>query len=142
FRTQNDLESLLAEGARIRLCKGAYQEPPDKAFPRKADVDANYIRLAQLLLDHARQLPPTAESGRIPPLPALATHDEKMIAAIQAHVAAVQLPRQYFEYQMLYGIRRDLQQRLAASGNAVRVYVPYGTEWYPYFMRRLAERPA
>jgi proline dehydrogenase len=142
FRTRADLEALLAEGARIRLCKGAYKEPPDKAFPRKADVDANYVRLAQLLLDNARKLPPAAATGRVPPLPALATHDEKMIAAIQAHVAAKALPRQYFEFQMLYGIRRDLQQRLAADGNAVRVYVPYGTEWYPYFMRRLAERPA
>jgi proline dehydrogenase len=142
FRTQADLEALLAEGARIRLCKGAYKEPPDKAFPRKADVDANYMRLAQLLLDNARKLPPAAESGRVPPLPALATHDPKMIAGVQAYVAALGLPREYFEYQMLYGIRRDLQQRLAADSNAMRVYVPYGTEWYPYFMRRLAERPA
>jgi len=142
FRTQADLEALLAEGARIRLCKGAYKEPPDKAFPRKADVDANYVRLAQLMLDNARKLPPAAESGRVPPLPALATHDEKMIAAVQAYVATLGLPRQVYEFQMLYGIRRDLQQRLAAAGNAVRVYVPYGTEWYPYFMRRLAERPA
>jgi proline dehydrogenase len=142
FRTEADLEALLAEGARIRLCKGAYKEPPDKAFPRKADVDANYVRLAQLLLDNARKLPPAAESGRVPPLAALATHDPKMIAAAQAHIATLGLPRQYFEYQMLYGIRRDLQQRLAADGNAMRVYVPYGTEWYPYFMRRLAERPA
>ena len=142
FRTQADLEALLAEGVRIRLCKGAYKEPPDKAFPRKADVDANYVRLARLLLENARQLPPTPDTGRVPPLPALATHDEKMIAAVQAQVAASELPRPYFEFQMLYGIRRDLQQQLAASGNAVRVYVPYGTEWYPYFMRRLAERPA
>jgi len=127
FRTQADLEALLAEGARIRLCKGAYKEPPDKAFPRKADVDANYVRLAQLMLDNARKLPPAAESGRVPPLPALATHDEKMIAAVQAYVATLGLPRQVYEFQMLYGIRRDLQQRLAAAGNAVRVYVPYGT---------------
>ena len=142
YRTQADLEALVAEGARIRLCKGAYNEPPDKAFPRKADVDANYVRLAQILLDKARTLAPAAASGRVPPLPAIATHDPRMIAAAQAHVAALGLSRQYYEYQMLYGIRRDLQQRLAADGNAVRVYVPYGTEWYPYFMRRLAERPA
>jgi proline dehydrogenase len=142
YRTHADLQSLLAEGARIRLCKGAYKEPPDKAFPRKADVDANYVRLAQLLLDNARRLPPASDTGRVPPLPALATHDEKMIQAAEAHITATGLPRQYFEFQMLYGIRRDLQQRLAAAGYPVRVYVPYGTEWYPYFMRRLAERPA
>src|SRR5260221_10382351 len=142
YRTQADLDALLPEGTRIRLCKGAYQEPPDKAFPRKADVDANYVRLAQILLDKARTLAPAAASGRVPPGPAIATHDPRMIAAAQAHVAALGLSRQYYEYQMLFGIRRDLQQRLAADGNAVRVYVPYGTEWYPYFMRRLAERPA
>jgi proline dehydrogenase len=142
YRTQADLEALLVEDTRVRLCKGAYKEPPDKAFPRKADVDANYLRLAKLLLEHARSLPPAAEAGRVPPLPAIATHDEKIIRAIEAHVAATRLPRQYFEFQMLYGIRRDLQQRLAADGYPVRVYVPYGTEWYPYFMRRLAERPA
>src|SRR5258707_9297828 len=85
---------------------------------------------------------PDAARCRSPTLPANATHDPRMIAAAQAHVAALGLSRQYYEYQMLYGIRRDLQQRLAADGNAVRVYVPYGTEWYPYFMRRLAERPA
>ena len=142
FRTQADLENLLPEGTRIRLCKGAYKEPPDKAFPRKADVDANYLRLAALLLENARRLPPAPDTGRVPPLPALATHDEKMIRTVEAQVAASGLPRDYFEFQMLYGIRRDLQQRLTSEGYAVRVYVPYGTEWYPYFMRRLAERPA
>jgi proline dehydrogenase len=142
YRTEADLEGLLAEGARIRLCKGAYKEPPDKAFPRKADVDANYMRLAKRLLEHARGLPPAADSGRVPPLPAIATHDEKIIQAVESQVAATGLPRQYFEFQMLYGIRRDLQQRLATEGYPTRVYVPYGTEWYPYFMRRLAERPA
>jgi proline dehydrogenase len=144
YRTEADLQILLAgeRGTRIRLCKGAYKEPPDKAFPRKADVDANYVRLSKLLLDNARKLSPAAESGRVPPLPALATHDEKMIKAAEAYVVSTGLPRQYFEFQMLYGIRRDLQQRLAGEGYRMRVYVPYGTEWYPYFMRRLAERPA
>jgi len=142
YRTQADLEALAAEGTRIRLCKGAYQEPPDKAFPRKPDVDTNYVKLAVLLLDRARLLPPANPEGRVPPLAALATHDENMIRAIQAHIAASGLPRDCFEFQMLYGIRRDLQQRLASEGYAVRVYVPYGTQWYPYFMRRLAERPA
>ncbi len=142
YRTEADVTALLSEGARLRLCKGAYKEPPDKAFPRKADVDANYLKLAKQILEHARALPPAAESGIVPPLPAIATHDEKIVNAVEAHVAATGLPRQYFEFQMLYGIRRDLQQRLAAEGYPVRVYVPYGTEWYPYFMRRLAERPA
>ena len=142
FRTEADLKELMTEHARVRLCKGAYQEPPDKAFPRKADVDANYLRLGKMLLEHARDLPPANEAGRIPPLPAIATHDAKIIGAVEAHVAATGLPHHYFEFQMLYGIRRDLQERLAADGYPVRVYVPYGTEWYPYFMRRLAERPA
>ena len=142
YRTQADLESLLPEGTRIRLCKGAYKEPPDKAFPRKADVDANYLRLADLLLANARNLPPAAGGGRVPPIPALATHDEKIIRAIEGRIGALGLPGAYFEFQMLYGIRRDLQDQLASKGYSVRVYVPYGTQWYPYFMRRLAERPA
>jgi len=142
YRTEADLLALTEAGARLRLCKGAYNEPPDRAFPRKADVDANYVRLTRLLLDRAQTAPPADGSGRIPPLPALATHDEKMIAAAKAYAAEKRLPRKYFEFQMLYGIRRDLQELLVREGYAVRVYVPYGTSWYPYFMRRLAERPA
>ena len=142
YRTENDLQQLIAEKSRVRLCKGAYQEPADKAFPRKADTDANYIKLAGLMLDHARDVSGAGRNGRLPPLPALATHDEKMILAAQAHAARQPVPRENFEFQMLYGIRRDLQERLAADGYAVRVYVPYGNEWYPYCMRRLAERPA
>jgi proline dehydrogenase len=144
YRTEDDLCALTDETppVRLRLCKGAYNEPPDKAFPRKADVDANFARLTRLLLDRAQSLPPADAGGRIPPLPAIATHDEKIIQAARAHAAEKAIPREYFEFQMLYGIRRDLQERLAAEGYAVRVYVPYGTHWYPYFMRRLAERPA
>jgi proline dehydrogenase len=142
YRTEHDLEAVLAEKARVRLCKGAYQEPPDKAYPRKADVDANFVKLAQRLLDNARLCPPANAAGRVPPLPAIATHDEKMIEAVKAYAAEKGVPREYFEFQMLYGIRRDLQEKLASEGYAVRVYVPYGTEWYPYFMRRLAKRPA
>jgi proline dehydrogenase len=144
YRTEKDLIALMEEKAPIRLCKGAYDEPPDKAFPRKADVDANYLKLARNLLDHAWALPPTADPGRHPPLAALATHDEKMIVAAKMYAAAAarKISRGYFEFQMLYGIRRDLQEQLAAEGYQVRIYVPYGTEWYPYFMRRLAERPA
>ena len=141
FRTKADLIALADAGTRIRLCKGAYKEPPDKAFPMKADVDANYIKLSKLLLDrtaNARR----DERGRVPPLVALATHDDKMIAAAKAYAAEKHIPPDHFEFQMLYGIRRDVQEQLASEGFAVRVYVPYGTSWYPYFMRRLAERPA
>jgi proline dehydrogenase len=142
YRTEADVESLIASGARVRLCKGAYQEPPDKAFPVKADVDANYFKLAKMLLDAARQGPPAGDGGRFPPMPALATHDEKLVARLEGYIDQIGLGRDFYEFQMLYGIRRDLQQRLAGKGRPVRVYVPYGTEWYPYFMRRLAERPA
>ncbi len=141
YRSEADLLALADAGIRIRLCKGAYQEPPDKAYPNKADVDANYIKLAQLLLDRSANAE-RSDDGRIPPLAALATHDEKMIAAAQAYAEAHHIPHDRFEFQMLYGVRRELQERLAAKGYAVRIYVPYGTHWYPYFMRRLAERPA
>jgi proline dehydrogenase len=148
YRTEADVRAL-TEGshpARLRLCKGAYNEPPELAFPRKADVDANFVKLTRLLFERARTLPPEQAAapgqGRLPPLPAIATHDEKMIAAAQACTAELGLPRDRFEFQMLYGIRRERQEQLAAEGYAVRVYVPYGTQWYPYFMRRLAERPA
>jgi len=142
YRTEQDLAALIREKSRVRLCKGAYNEPADKAFPHKADVDRSYVKLARILLEHAGEMPGANSNGRVPPLPAFATHDEKMIAAAQAQAAARQVPRDRFEFQMLYGIRRELQEQLAAGGYAMRVYVPYGTEWYPYFMRRLAERPA
>jgi proline dehydrogenase len=141
-RTESDLLALISEGVRVRLCKGAYQEPSDKAFPLKSEVDANYDHLTRLLLDHARDLPPLSADGRLPPLPAIATHDEQRVAAARSHALQMGLPPQYLEFQMLYGIRRELQDQLARAGYPVRVYVPYGTEWYPYFMRRLAERPA
>ena len=134
YRSQDDIAALCREGYNIRLCKGAYQEPPDKAFPRKADVDANYVALAHMLLSE--------ESRACGAYGAFATHDPKMIDAVKAYVAEHNVPRDQFEFQMLYGIRRDLQQQLAKEGYTVRVYVPYGTEWYPYLMRRLAERPA
>ena len=142
YRTEKDLLDLTAAGVRIRLCKGAYNEPPDQAFPKKADTDANYIALMKLLIDRAHTVSPAGDNGRRPPLPALATHDEHMIAATLAYTQAKNIPHDQFEFQMLYGIRRERQEQLAAAGYAVRVYVPYGTEWYPYFMRRLAERPA
>jgi proline dehydrogenase len=128
-RSQQDLDQLIAADARIRLVKGAYNEPPEIAFPSKADVDRAYrIQMEQLL---AR--------GRYP---AIATHDERLIGRSQGFAAAEGIGPERFEFQMLYGVRRDLQERLVKEGYNVRCYVPYGTQWYPYFMRRLAERPA
>jgi proline dehydrogenase len=128
-RSEKDVETLLAERIRIRLCKGAYKEPPEIAFQKKSDVDANYVKLMQMLL----------KSGIYH---GIATHDEKMIAATIAFARAEKIAPEAFEFQMLYGIRRDLQGKLVRDGWRVRVYIPFGTEWYPYFMRRLAERPA
>jgi proline dehydrogenase len=144
YRTEADVKSLLELGTRFRLVKGAYKEPPDKAFPKKADVDANYDLLTKILIDAALKAEANTLSpdGRIPPIPAIATHDEKRIAFAKGYAAKVGLPKNAIEFQMLYGIRRDLQEQLVQEGYPVRVYVPYGTHWYPYFMRRLAERPA
>lgn len=129
YRGRTDVERLCEKGIRVRLCKGAYLEPPGEAFPRKADVDRNYIEVMRLLL----------EKGTYP---AIATHDERMIEATRAFAAGRGIARDAFEFQMLYGIRRDLQRRLVAEGYRLRLYVPFGQAWYPYFMRRLAERPA
>jgi proline dehydrogenase len=144
YRSGFDVSSLLEQRARVRLTKGAYSEPTDVAYPRKADVDSNYDRLAELLLGAALNdgAPPVSDDGRTPPIPAIATHDVRRIEFAQAHARRIGLPNRALEFQMLYGIRRDLQEQLAAAGYPVRVYVPYGTHWYPYFMRRLAERPA
>jgi proline dehydrogenase len=128
-RSESDVEKLLAEGIRIRLCKGAYKEPATIAFEKKADVDANYVRLTKILMKSS------IYHG-------MATHDEKLIREIQAFATRENIPRDAFEFQMLYGIRRDLQQQLVRDGWRMRVYIPFGTEWYPYFMRRLGERPA
>jgi len=129
YRSQADIEQLIADGIRVRLCKGAYKEPAEVAFPKKSDVDANYIKLSNLLL-------------QIPIYHGLATHDENMIAAAKTFAAQRGIDRSRFEFQMLFGVRRDLQRKLVAEGYNVRVYIPFGREWYPYFMRRLAERPA
>jgi proline dehydrogenase len=147
-RTEADLQTLLPLETRVRLCKGAYNEPAGVAFPSKADVDANYDRLACLVLDHAAASPAdplrsdAGSDGFFPPRPAFATHDPQRIAHATAYADSLRLPKDAFEFQMLYGIRRDLQTGLVARGYAVRIYVPYGTHWYPYLMRRLAERPA
>ena len=128
-RAESDIEKLLAERIRIRLCKGAYKEPDEIAFQKKSEVDANYVRLMKVLM----------KSGVYH---GLATHDEKIIQQAKSFAAQEHIPPDAFEFQMLYGIRRDLQRRLVREGWRMRVYIPFGTEWYPYFMRRLAERPA
>lgn len=143
YRSEADVHALLQQGTRIRLVKGAYMEPPDRAFPRKADVDAAFDRIADLLL-HAglrAQAPPQGAKAW-PPIAAIASHDPKRVEFVRRHAGEIGLPKQAVEFQMLYGIRRDLQKQLAADGYPVRIYVPFGEEWYPYFMRRLAERPA
>jgi proline dehydrogenase len=129
FRTEDDADRLLREGIRIRLCKGAYKEPPEIAFPAKPDVDANYLHLAKKMI----------LSGVFC---GMATHDEAIVDDLCHFVKVHRIEKSAFEFQMLYGIRRDLQRKLVQKGYGVRVYVPFGTEWYPYFMRRLAERPA
>lgn len=144
YRAEADTRGLLESGTCFRLVKGAYKEPPDKAYPKKADTDANYDLLTKILIDAALNIEANRISadGRIPPIPAIATHDEKRIAFAKQYAEKVGLPKDALEFQMLYGIRRDLQDGLVKEGYPVRVYVPFGTHWYPYFMRRLAERPA
>ena len=129
YRSEKDVENLLAAGIRIRLCKGAYKEPPEIAFQKKSEVDVNYVKLMKILL----------KSGIYH---GLATHDEAIIHQAEAFAIREKIPRDSFEFQMLHGIRRDLQKQLVREGWGMRVYIPFGTEWYPYFMRRLAERPA
>lgn len=145
YRSEQDVRDLMEKGIRVRLCKGAYREPGQVAFPKKKDVDSNYDHLVALMLTHVQSLavtPVVSVDGRIPPLPAVASHDPRRIQFAQALAQKLGLQPGAVEFQMLYGIRRDLQQQLAAAGYQVRVYVPYGTHWYPYFLRRLAERPA
>ena len=129
YRSEEDVRALCRKGVPVRLCKGAYREPASAAFPRKSQVNENYRRLTEVLLEQGAY-------------PALATHDPKMIDHAVRFAARKGIPKAGFEFQMLYGIRRDLQARLAGEGYRVRLYVPYGDAWYPYFMRRLAERPA
>ncbi|MGH2535001.1 MAG: proline dehydrogenase family protein [Thermomicrobiales bacterium] len=128
-RARADVEAMIARHARVRLVKGAYAEPAAIAFQKKAEVDLNYRWLMELLLEHGRY-------------PAIATHDPALIEAIKTFATANDIGADRFEFQMLYGVRRDEQRRLVAQGYRMRVYVPYGTRWYPYFTRRIAERPA
>ncbi len=144
FRSEADTRALLADDTHIRLVKGAYKEPPNLAFPKKTDVDANFDLLARLMIKHAQDTgaPILSEDGRFPPIPAIATHDAKRITRVKEEAGKLGLPKKTIEFQMLYGIRRDLQEQCAREGYPVRIYVPYGTQWYAYYMRRLAERPA
>jgi len=128
-RSEQDVEDLIAMRARVRLCKGAYLEPPSVAFPDKADVDRNYVKLMRRLLSAGNY-------------PGIATHDEAIIGQAREFVGRERIANDRFEFQMLYGVRRDLQVRLRRAGHNMRVYIPFGTQWYPYLMRRLAERPA
>lgn len=143
YRSEEDARKLLGNRIPIRLVKGAYQEPASKAFPRKADVDANFDFLTKLMMDTAARSPKIrGRQGCFPPIPAIGTHDKNRIEFAIHYAEKLGLPKSAYEFQMLYGIRRDLQESLRADGYSVRVYVPFGTHWYPYFMRRLAERPA
>ncbi len=128
-RSEGDVEELIRLGARVRLVKGAYAEPEEIAFPAKRDVDTAFSRLAVRLLDAGSD-------------PAFATHDDRLVEAVKRRATERGYGPERFEFQMLFGIRRDLQERLRAEGYRVRVYIPFGTYWYPYLMRRLAERPA
>ena len=128
-RSERDIEDLIALKARVRLCKGAYLEPPDVAFPDKKDVDRSYIRLMERLLQQGNY-------------PGIATHDERILEHARQFTKRERIGAERFEFQMLYGVRRDLQARLKQAGYNMRVYIPFGTQWYPYLMRRLAERPA
>jgi proline dehydrogenase len=129
YRTRDDAERAITAHCRVRLCKGAYKEPPSVAYPEKRDVDRNYVNCMRLLLDNGN-------------FPGIATHDPAIIEATKAHAVDHAISHDRFEFQMLYGVRRDLQEQLVSEGFRVRVYVPFGTQWYPYLMRRLAERPA
>jgi proline dehydrogenase len=129
YRSERDIENLCRQSIPVRLCKGAYRESPNVAFPRKRDVDANYVRLMLELLDHGAY-------------PAIASHDENIVRRAIGYVRERNIAADRFEFQMLYGVGRELQRRLVAGGFRLRLYVPYGNAWYPYFMRRLAERPA
>jgi proline dehydrogenase len=128
-RSEQDIDNLIALRARVRLCKGAYLEPPAVAFPDKKDVDRNYVLLMERLLQHGHY-------------PGIATHDEKILEHARQFTGREKIGSERFEFQMLYGVRRDLQARLKQAGYNMRVYIPFGTQWYPYLMRRLAERPA
>jgi proline dehydrogenase len=144
YRSEGDIQRLLEECIKVRLCKGAYTEPAKVAYPKMQDINSSYDRCTALLINGtlAKECPKVSIDGKTPPIPGLATHDPKRIDFAKLYADKVSLPKDAMEFQMLNGIRRDLQEQLVKEGYFVRVYVPYGMEWYPYFMRRIAERPA
>jgi len=143
YRSEEDIRKLLESDSRVRLCKGAYKEPRTIAFPKKDEVDQNFDTLTDLLLDKSLEINSRiSKDGRVPPIPAIATHDQNRIDHALEYARKISLDKENLEFQMLHGIREDLQRDLIKNGFPVRVYVPYGQEWYPYFVRRLAERPA
>lgn len=144
YRSERDVRSTTEAGTAVRIVKGAYREPHSIAFDKKSDVDQNFDRLTELVFESAirRGGLPASRDGRTPPMVAIATHDHRRIEFAEELAREIGLPKAAIEFQMLYGIRAELQRSLLASGYPVRIYVPYGAEWYPYLMRRLAERPA
>ena len=142
-RSLDDIKRLMSVSSRVRICKGAYKEPRTVAFPKKASVDENFDRITELLLDQSLKIESSVTlDGRFPPIPAIATHDQARVDHALLYADKIGLGKRGLEFQMLYGIREDIQMNLIERGYPVRVYVPYGSEWYPYFVRRLAERPA
>lgn len=143
YRSEEDVKNLLGADTKIRLVKGAYKEPVDIAFPKKSEVDEAFDRITEMMLEHEAKLGDKIEDGEFwPPITAVASHDETRVVYAIDRAKALGVPKEKLEFQMLYGIRRGLQQQLVEDGYPVRIYVPFGSEWYPYFMRRLAERPA
>lgn len=143
LRSQDDVKDLMLESCKVRICKGAYKEPRTVAFPKKKSVDDNFDRITELLLDRSLDIRSSVSpDGGFPPLPAIATHDQSMVDHALVYADKIGLGKEGLEFQMLHGIREDIQENLLSQGYVVRVYVPYGSEWYPYFVRRLAERPA
>ena len=143
FRSLDDVKRLMSLSSRVRICKGAYKELRTVAFPKKASVDENFDRITELLLDRSLNIESSVTlDGGIPPIPAIATHDQARIDHALLYADKIGLGKRRLEFQMLHGIREDIQKNLIEQGYPVRVYVPYGREWYPYFVRRLAERPA
>ncbi|MCJ7626087.1 MAG: proline dehydrogenase family protein [Anaerolineaceae bacterium] len=144
FRSEEDIQMLQSYGVHVRMCKGAYKEPPEIAYSKKQQVDENFDRLTVLLFEISKDagMPDLSDDGRVPPIPAIATHDDRRIKYAREKAEEMGLPKTALEFQLLHGIRRELQDELCSAGYPVRIYVPYGVNWYPYFMRRLAERPA
>jgi len=143
LRSRDDIKRLMAKSCRVRICKGAYKEPRTVAFRKKSDVDENFDRITELLLDHSLEIESSVTlDGAFPPIPAIATHDQTRVDYALLYADKIGLGKRGMEFQMLHGIREDIQENLIEQGYPVRVYVPYGSEWYPYFVRRLAERPA